>query len=83
MLAAVVTVQVQLLVPEFSVATSYLIFSLSHYVDSGTFSGRNQCFGCALAWVTIARDSDSEYPFFAVGQFRRSLIFSLPIGGEI
>ncbi len=29
-------------------------YSLSHCVDSGTFSVRNRGVGCALAWVTIA-----------------------------
>ncbi len=56
-------------------------------MDSEKFSGRNQSIGCALAWVTIARDSESAYPFNPVGRFPqdlcRSLIFSLPIGGEI
>ncbi len=32
---------------------------------------RNQGVGCALAWVTIARDSESDYPFYPVVQFRR------------
>ncbi len=40
-------------------------------MDSETFSVRNQGVGCALAWVTIARDSEFEYPFYPVGQFRR------------
>ncbi len=31
------------------------------------FSGRIQIIGCALAWVTIARDSESEPPFKPVG----------------
>ncbi len=35
------------------------------------FSGRNQSIGCAVAWVTIARDSESEYIFHPVGQFYR------------
>ncbi len=35
------------------------------------FSVRNQGVGCALAWVTIARDSESDYPFYPVVQFRR------------
>ncbi len=43
----------------------------SHCVDSEEFSGRNQSIGCAIAWVTIARDSESNYPFYPVGQFRR------------
>ncbi len=48
-----------------------------------TFSDRNQSIGCALAWVIIARDSESEHPFYRVGQdLRMSLIFSFPIGGE-
>ncbi len=62
MLAVVVTVQVQLLVPEFTV---------SHCADSEKFSSRNQSIGCALAWVTLARGSDFNYPFNPVGQFRR------------
>ncbi len=49
----------------------YLIYSLSHCVGSEVFSGRNQSIGCAVAWVTIARDSESEYPFYLVGQFCR------------
>ncbi len=32
-------------------------------MDSERFSGRNQSIGCALASVTIARDSESDYPF--------------------
>ncbi len=35
------------------------------------FSGRNQSIGCAVAWVTTARDSESEYLFHLVGQFYR------------
>ncbi len=35
------------------------------------FSGRNQSIGCAVAWVIIARDSESEYPFHPIGQFNR------------
>ncbi len=35
------------------------------------FSGRNQSIGCAVAWVIIARDFESEYPFHPVGQFYR------------
>ncbi len=27
--------------------------------------------GCSLAWVTIARDAEPNYPFFPVVQFRR------------
>ncbi len=34
-------------------------------------SVRNQSIGCALAWVTTARDPESDYPFYPVGQFRR------------
>ncbi len=30
-------------------------------------SGRIQGIGCALAWVTIARDSESEPPFYPWG----------------
>ncbi len=40
-------------------------------MDSEAFSVRNQGVGCALAWVTIARDSESDYPFYPVVQFRR------------
>ncbi len=40
-------------------------------VDCETFSGRNQSIGCYLAWVTIARDSESEHPFYPVGKFPR------------
>ncbi len=32
---------------------------------------RNQSVGCALAWVTVARDSESGYPFYTMGRFRR------------
>ncbi len=31
------------------------------------FSGGNESIGCAVAWVTTARDSESEYPFHPVG----------------
>ncbi len=34
-------------------------------------SGRNKSIGCAAAWVTVARVSESEYPFHPVGQFYR------------
>ncbi len=30
-------------------------------MGSERFSGRKQSIGCALAWVTIARDSESEH----------------------
>ncbi len=40
-------------------------------MGSEVLSGRNQSIGCAVAWVTIARDSESEYPFHPVGQFYR------------
>ncbi len=40
-------------------------------MDSETLSVQNQGVGCALAWVTIARDSESDYPFYPVVQFRR------------
>ncbi len=40
-------------------------------MDSETFSVRNQGAGCALAWVTIARDSESDYPFYPVVRFRK------------
>ncbi len=35
------------------------------------FSGRNQSIGCAVAWVIIARGSESEYPFHPVGKTYR------------
>ncbi len=35
------------------------------------FSSRNQRIGSAVAWVTVARDSESEYPFYLAGQFYR------------
>ncbi len=35
------------------------------------FSGRNKSIGCAVAWVTKARDSESGYPFYPVVQFCR------------
>ncbi len=50
------------------------------------FSGSNQSVDCAVAWVTIARDSESEYPLSCgaiLQDLGRSLIFSLPQGGEI
>ncbi len=40
-------------------------------MGSELFSVRNQSIGCAVAWVTIARDSESECPFCLVGQFCR------------
>ncbi len=40
-------------------------------MDSEKPSGRNQSIGCALAWVTIVRDSESDYAFNPVGQVRR------------
>ncbi len=40
-------------------------------MDSETFSVRNQGVGCALAWVTIARGSESDYQFYPVVRFRR------------
>ncbi len=87
MLAVVVTVQVKLLVPELLKHTCCLIYSLSHCVNNEVFSGRNQSIGCAVAWVTIARGFESEYPFYLVGailqDLGRSLNLSLPQGGEI
>ncbi len=41
-----------------------------HYPIVWTFGVRNRGVGCALAWVTIARDSESDYPFYPVVQFR-------------
>ncbi len=88
MLAVVVTLQVQLSVSVFTVTHCYLINSLSHCVDSA-FSGRNQSIGFALAWVAMARDSESEHPFYniscrAIPQYLcRSPIFALPISGDI
>ncbi len=55
--------------------TCYLIDSLSHCVVSETFSDRNKSIDCALVRVSIARDSESEHPFYPVEQFHRSLIF--------
>ncbi len=40
-------------------------------MGSEVFSGRNQSIGCAVAWVTMARDSESDYPFHPVGQYYR------------
>ncbi len=40
-------------------------------MGSEVFSGRNKSIGCAVAWVTIARDSESEYLFHPVGQIYR------------
>ncbi len=62
------------------------MYPLSHCADSEVFSDRNESTGCAVTWVTIARGSESEYPFlcFVILQdLGRSLIFSLPQGGEI
>ncbi len=42
-------------------------------MGSEVLSGRNQSTGCAVAWVTVARVSESEYPFHPVGQFYRVL----------
>ncbi len=53
-------------------------------MDRDPFNVRNV--GCALAWVTVVRDSESDYPFHPVGKFyrvRAGHLFSLPIGGEI
>ncbi len=50
---------------------SYCASAIVGCVDCETFSGRNQSTACALAWVIIARDSESEHPFYPVGQFRR------------
>ncbi len=47
-------------------------------MDSEKSSGQNQSIGCALAWVTIARDSESDYTFNPVGQFRRICANFLP-----
>ncbi len=58
-------------VPEFTVTYLLLIYPLSHCVDSEVFSGQNQSIGCAVAWVTIARGSETEYPFYLVGRFCR------------
>ncbi len=59
---AVVVVQVQLLVPEF------MVTHLQPYLLTIPLCGR--CVDI-VAWVTIARDSESDYPFNPVGQFRR------------
>ncbi len=67
----IVTVQVQLLVSVFTVTNCYLSNSLSHCVDCETFSGRNQSIGCALAWVTIVCDCETEHPPYHVEQFPR------------
>ncbi len=71
MLAVVVAVHVQLLVPEFRVTHLLPSYSPSLCVGSEKFRDRNQSIGCALTWVTIARDSVSDYPFNPAGQFRR------------
>ncbi len=49
--------------------TCYLIYSLSHCVESEVFSDRDQSICCDVAWVSIARDTESVYPFHPVGQF--------------
>ncbi len=40
-------------------------------MGSEVFSGLNQIIDCAVAWVTIARDSELGYPFHPVGKFDR------------
>ncbi len=61
-MTVVVTVFVQILVPAFKV--TYLLPFLLTLCE--TFSGRDQRIGCALEWGTIARDSESKYPFYLV-----------------
>ncbi len=46
-----------------------IIFSLSHSVVSETFSVRKQGNGCALSWITIARESEPKHPYYTVGRF--------------
>ncbi len=49
-------------------------------------SGRNQSIGCAVVWVSIARDSESDHPFNPAGNstgFVHVTNLTLPIGGEI
>ncbi len=70
MSAVVVTVQVLLLVPEFTV-THLLPYLLTIPPWAEVFSGQNQSNGCAVRWVTISRDPESEYPFHRVEQFYR------------
>ncbi len=52
---------------------------------SNAFSVRNQGVGCALAWVTIARDSESDYPFKSCGAISQDLCRTLrcPIGSTL
>ncbi len=57
--------------PKAYMLANVLILQQFHCVDSEAFSGRNQSIGCAVAWVTIARDSECEYPFHPVGQLYR------------
>ncbi len=40
-------------------------------MGSEVFRGLNQIIGCAVAWVTTARDFESEYPFHPVEKFYR------------
>ncbi len=61
MFALVVTVHVQLSVPEFTVTHLLSYFLTIHCVASDTFSGWSQSIGCALAWVTTARYPESEH----------------------
>ncbi len=69
MLAVVVTVQVLLLVPELTV-THFLNYLLSSRLcGQWSFQWSEQIVDCAVAWVTIVRDSESEYPSHPVGQF--------------
>ncbi len=43
----------------------YYLFAVSDLVTSIAMSG------CAVAWVTIARDSESDYPFYSDAKFRK------------
>ncbi len=69
MLAVVVSVLARLLVAVFTVTHLLIIYSLSHCVDSETFSDQNQGIGFTLAWFTIVLEPDQL--FFPLGKFRR------------
>ncbi len=54
-----------------NVCSSTLIYFLSHRVDSEALSVRKENIGCALAWVTKTRRSESKHPFYPVGELTR------------
>ncbi len=48
-----------------------MVTHLLPYILTVPLCVRKRGIGCALAWITIARDSESDYPFYPVVQFRR------------